>query len=88
MTERNSRRPFTKLVGAKPGAIFKIGKVNVMLDAYIIDRIRREREEKERRDGSFVPLRIDVPDQPRQPTVEDEGEKRDRDGSVIIDFRL
>ncbi len=58
-----------------------------MLDAYIIDRIRREREE-ERRDGALVPLHIEVP---RPVDSDREREKRVDDherGSVVIDFQL
>jgi hypothetical protein len=36
-----------------------------MLDAYIIERIRRERESE--RDTGHVPLRIHVPDSPANP---------------------
>ncbi|MEZ4321059.1 MAG: hypothetical protein R3F61_26505 [Myxococcota bacterium] len=59
-----------------------------MLDAYIIDRIRRERE-KESRDGALVPLHIEVPRPPpsAEPPPEDRDEKQER-GSVIIDFQL
>jgi hypothetical protein len=58
-----------------------------MLDAYIIERIRRQRED--RREGDFVPLRIEVP-QPPLPVPDrekDEEDKPDR-GSIIIDFRI
>ncbi len=57
-----------------------------MLDAYIIDRIRRERE-REKRDGAFVPLHIEVPrdERPQDPKPDaDEGER----GSTEIDFKL
>lgn len=57
-----------------------------MLDAYIIERIRREREQ-ERRDGSFVPLRIEVPREPA-PKPEDDERERDERGSSIVDYRL
>lgn len=59
-----------------------------MLDAYIIERIRRQREE--RRDGDFVPLRIEVPTPPALPTQdqEKEDEERPERGSVVIDFRV
>jgi hypothetical protein len=56
-----------------------------MLDAYIIDRIRRERDsEKER--GSLIPLRIDVPPTPPE-SVEDRPEPEDR-GSTVVDYQL
>lgn len=59
-----------------------------MLDAYIIDRIRREREQRERRDDAFVPLHIDQPVPP--PSERDrrrEDEPSDQ-GSVEIDFHV
>lgn len=60
-----------------------------MLDAFIIDKIRRERESRE---SSRVPLRIEVP-RPRERPVEegrpaqpdDEGRER---GVAIIDFTI
>lgn len=60
-----------------------------MLDAYIIDRIRREREQRQRR-NSQVPLYIEQPREERgerrqEPHSDDD--KSDR-GSVVIDFRL
>jgi len=57
----------------------------VMLDAYIIKRIREQREE--RRDGGYVPLRIEVPKEPppRPDQERDQEDEPDR-GSVIIDF--
>ena len=61
-----------------------------MLDAYIIDRIRREREE-ESREGNLVPLHIEVPRPVEEDRTENgdapDRERRDR-GSVIIDFQL
>ena len=58
-----------------------------MLDAYIIERIRRQREE--RRDGDFVPLRIEVPTPPLQgPEREKDEEEKPERGSVVIDFRV
>lgn len=57
-----------------------------MLDAFIIERIRRERErEKERRDSGFVPLRIEPPPPPPYAPVDERPEER---GSVIIDFGI
>ncbi len=60
-----------------------------MLDAYIINRIRQEKE-REERDGSFVPLRIEkappqVPDRRRNGDA-DRDEQTDERGSVIVDF--
>ena len=57
-----------------------------MLDAYIIERIRRERD-AERNEGNFVPLRIEVPREP-PPLAPDEKEPEDERGSIIIDFNL
>ena len=62
-----------------------------MLDAYIIDRIRQERErEKESRDGAFVPLHIETPrPRPGGEPHQERNEDRDSDrGSVIIDFQV
>ena len=61
-----------------------------MLDAYIIDRIRRERDQAQRR-SSQVPLYSDptpeVPEEPSEPRQRREPESPDR-GSVVIDFQL
>lgn len=54
-----------------------------MLDAYIIDRIRRERE-RERQKDARVPLHIDHRP-PRPAERKDEKETPDR-GSVIVDY--
>lgn len=57
-----------------------------MLDAFIIDRIRRERDAAR---GSFIPLRVEVP--PPPPRVEplvpapEEGAER---GIAEIDFTI
>jgi hypothetical protein len=61
-----------------------------MLDAYIIDRIRRERErDRARHRDGRVPLHIEPPRVP--PQDEDrpsrEGDQPER-GSVIIDFQV
>ena len=57
-----------------------------MLDAYIIERIRRERESQKKR-GTLVPLHIDVPSQrPRE--QEEEDRRRDEIGSTVVDFQL
>lgn len=61
-----------------------------MLDAYIIERIRRERERESQRDGAFIPLRIEVPevkDEGPPPAAKKKEGEEDR-GSIIIDFNL
>jgi hypothetical protein len=56
-----------------------------MLDAFIIDHIRREREaEKER--GSLIPLRIEVP-RPAPDAAPEAREDEER-GSADIDFQI
>lgn len=56
-----------------------------MLDAYIIERIRRERDtEKER--GSLIPLHIEVPR--HRPDAHDERKEDEERGSVVVDFQL
>ncbi|MCA9573491.1 MAG: hypothetical protein KC656_36900 [Myxococcales bacterium] len=60
-----------------------------MLDAYIIDRIRKERE-NESREGALIPLHIEVPQLPpnaEPPPSEEHEDKPDR-GSVVIDFQV
>lgn len=77
------------LVWPCAGAMFhsEPDRGEAMLDAYIIDRIQRERE-REREDGAFVPLRIDVP-QPQLPTEREEIEEEESPrGSVVIDFHV
>ena len=61
-----------------------------MLDAYIIERIRRERERESERDGALVPLRIEVPEIPEdiQPPAAKRKEEDEDRGSVVIDFNL
>ena len=57
-----------------------------MLDAYIIDRIRREREPQQ--DGR-VPLHIRVPDpEPVQPRSDDREQPESDRGVEIVDYRL
>ena len=59
-----------------------------MLDAYIIEKIRQERERKE---SGLQPLRIEVP---RPPPPEDDPRRHDDEnraperGVVIIDFTI
>ena len=57
-----------------------------MLDAFIIERIRREREQ-ERRENDFVPLRIEPPPTPRDAPATREESPEER-GSVVIDFSI
>ena len=61
-----------------------------MLDAYIIERIRRERERVREQDGR-VPLHIEPPRPPAEQTdrrpVEDVPGRPDR-GSIVVDFHL
>lgn len=57
-----------------------------MLDSYIIDRIRREKE-MNREQEALVPLRIHVPDERTDPPKADRSDKSDR-GSTDIDFQL
>ena len=57
-----------------------------MLDAYIIEKIKREQE---RDDSQRLPLRIDQPRAPERPNPswhdDDDDEQRDR-GIIIIDL--
>ena len=56
-----------------------------MLDAYIVDRIRREKEREQK--SSYVPLHIEK--QPPSPPRERREEREESDrGSVIIDFHM
>ena len=59
-----------------------------MLDAYIVDRIRREREADQGK-GSFIPLYIEVPRE-RVPMSHEECEREEAEerGSAVIDFNL
>jgi hypothetical protein len=58
-----------------------------VLDAYIIDRIRRERD-RDREEGAFVPLRIEPPPRAATPPPQEEREQENERGSVVIDFTL
>ena len=58
-----------------------------MLDAYIINRIRRERE-AERDRSTLIPLRIHVPDQRPAPHQEKERKRDDVDDPTVVDFQL
>jgi len=56
-----------------------------LLDAFIIDRIRRERDAAR---GSFIPLRVEVPPPPRvEPLVPPPEEGGER-GIAEIDFTI
>lgn len=58
-----------------------------MLDAYIIERIRRQREE--RREGDQLPLRIEVPqERDRAPDHDKDEEEHPNRGTVIVDFQF
>ncbi len=57
-----------------------------MLDAYIIDRIRRE-QERQIRDGAQIPLHIEPPPPPApQDQRKDQPEDGPERGTTIIDF--
>ena len=57
-----------------------------MLDAFIIDKIRRE---EDRRDGDQIPLRIEISRERQQDVVvEAETEDRQDRGIAIIDFTI
>lgn len=60
-----------------------------MLDAFIIDRIEKERDPARRRDrDDRVPLHIESPTPPPERERSDRpSEDRDR-GTAVIDFRL
>lgn len=57
-----------------------------MLDAYIIERIQRERAREQARHRR-VPLRIERPP-PSRPDERPEPDKPDERGSAVIDFHL
>ena len=76
-----------RLVVAVRNGMFTLGpQEGMMLDSYIIDRIRREKEII-REQEALVPLRIHVPDERTEPPKADRTEKSDR-GSAEIDFQL
>ncbi len=56
-----------------------------MLDAYIIERLKREREERRR--DEFRRIEAPLPPQPRREQAERREEDGDR-GVVIIDYSL
>ena len=55
-----------------------------MLDAFIIERIRRER--KDRLDDALLPLRIEIPAEPPDDTLRVPA--NDEQGVIIIDNRI
>ena len=57
-----------------------------MLDAYIIDRIRRE-QERQRRERVQLPLVVDDRP-PRSPSRERDREPESERGSVVIDMNV
>jgi len=56
-----------------------------MLDAYIIERIRREREQR-RRNGAQIPLHIEPPPPDRGRERKDKREDGPDRGTTIVDF--
>lgn len=56
-----------------------------MLDAYIIERIRKEKE-AERERGALIPLTIRVPQ--NTPETAEERDKDEEVGSTVIDYKL
>lgn len=61
-----------------------------MLDAFIIERIRQDRERERQRESARQPLRIER-GPPPSPDVEPRREREDpadKRGSTVIDFRL
>ncbi len=59
-----------------------------MLDAYIIDRIRQERDRSQRR-NSQIPLHIDELPAERRPAPKPEPRHDDPErGSIVVDFHL
>ena len=58
-----------------------------MLDAYIIDRIRKEREAREQQDRRiplYIENHVERPPEDQREKPKEEGER----GSVIIDFQV
>jgi hypothetical protein len=56
-----------------------------VLDAYIIDRIRRERERREERSRAQTPLHVPEP----PPDAPERGQRRqDEDGEAVVDYRI
>lgn len=59
-----------------------------MLDAYIIDRIRKEREEERARRSGYQPLHIERAPPVHRPAESDEQPDETDRGEVVIDYRL
>ena len=63
-----------------------------MLDAFIIDRLRRQREERENERARRVPLRIEIPVPERDPSYDaprrDERPPSPERGEVILDYDI
>ena len=57
-----------------------------MLDAYIIERIRRERD-NDRQRGAVIPLHIEVP-RPTPDASDDKPEEDHDRGTVVVDYQL
>lgn len=57
-----------------------------MLDSYIIERIRREREQARQREA-FHPLPLEAPRPPDRPRTREVDAPSDR-GSVVVDFEI
>jgi len=57
-----------------------------MLDAYIIERIRRERD-SDRQRGSLIPLHIEVPME-RPEAADDQRDDDKARGSDVVDYQL
>lgn len=56
-----------------------------MLDAYIIERIRKEKE-AERERGALIPLNIRVPRD--TPETREERDQHDDRGTSVVDYKL
>lgn len=61
-----------------------------MLDAFIIERIRQDRERERQRESARQPLRIErgPPPMPDADHRREREEPADKRGSTIIDFQL
>lgn len=61
-----------------------------MLDAFIIERIRQDRERERQRESARQPLRIErgPPPPPEADPRRDRDEPAEKRGSTVIDFQL
>jgi len=57
-----------------------------MLDAYIIDRIRKERQPREH-EREQLPLHIHNPE-PRKPQADERDDRSPERGTDVVDYRL